>query len=415
LGALIDKLNRNPDDVDALIRCGVFFMREARSQKNPTEWTEVAKAELERAVRLDPTNFYARHNYGQALFQNGDLKPLEGDAARFNPQAAAARTGSPNMHQAVEQFTAAIELNPNSARSFMGRGFAYMMLDDAANAQKDLDEALKLDPGLRREIEPERAAIAQKRQRNATCSANGEEYVRAASGSQVQADVFARNPTRAAPALKSMAENYEKAAELGNPRALFELRHMYESGRGVPPDRQKAAELYERAAACSVGEAELHLAIFHQEGVVYPKNYADAKALYERAVDHGSAEAADHLGYYALFGWGGQRDVNTAVYWYTTAWNMKRKRSAVGPSAEDDLSLYKALAIRQNPNIKSQQEFDAETAKCQAKGLEEYHEGIREMLANQTARARQHFAHCIIPGVSGGQGTRTCANGEVPH
>jgi TPR repeat protein len=412
---LIDKLNRNPDDVDSLIRCGVFFMREARYQKNPQQWTEVAKTELEHAVRLDPNNFYARHNYGQALFQNGDLQPLEGDTARFNPQAAAARTGSPNMHLAIEQFTAAIQLNPNSARSYMGRGVAYLVLGEDARAQKDFDEALQRDPSLRKELETERAAIAGKKQHDVACSANGEEYMRAARGSQVQANVFVHNPARAAPALASMAENYQKAADLGNPRAWFELGHMYESGRGLPQDRAKAAQLYERAAACGVGEAELHLAIFHQEGVVYPKSYADAKALYQSAADHGSAEAADHLGYYALFGWGGPRDVKAAIDWYFTAWDMKSKRSAVGPSGEDDLSLYKALAIRQNPNIRTQEEFDAETVKCQDKGLQQFHEAMRDMLANQAVLARRHFAHCIIPGVPGGQGQRTCAFSEAPH
>jgi tetratricopeptide (TPR) repeat protein len=105
-----------------------------------------AAKDLELAIRLDPNNFYARHNYAQAAFQAGDVG-----------------TDQPNMRLAVIQFTKAIQLNPKSARSYMGRGWAYQMLNDSARMQADYDMALRLDASLRAVLLEESNGIAQKR------------------------------------------------------------------------------------------------------------------------------------------------------------------------------------------------------------------------------------------------------------
>ncbi len=43
---------------------------------------------------------------------------------------------------------------------------------------------------------------------------------------------------------------YQKAADQGFSRALFDLGTLYEQGQGVEKDRMKALNLYRRAWAC---------------------------------------------------------------------------------------------------------------------------------------------------------------------
>jgi tetratricopeptide (TPR) repeat protein len=78
-------------------------------------------------------------------------------------QAGDVGAAQPIMHLAVIQFTKAIALRPNSARSYMGRGWAYLMLNDGAHAQADFRKALRLDPGLRNQLVTEAKAILEKK------------------------------------------------------------------------------------------------------------------------------------------------------------------------------------------------------------------------------------------------------------
>jgi tetratricopeptide (TPR) repeat protein len=48
---------------------------------------------------------------------------------------------------ALHEWTAAIGCDPNNSRSFLGRGFANMMLKKSDEALSDFDMAIKLDPG----------------------------------------------------------------------------------------------------------------------------------------------------------------------------------------------------------------------------------------------------------------------------
>jgi TPR repeat protein len=389
LGTLIDRLKRNPNDVDSLIRCGVFFMQEAPNHLDSfSNWMAVSKYELARAVSLEPNNFYARHNYGQALFQGGDLKPLEGDAARFNPQAAAERASHPNMRLAVAEFTSAIEINPRSARSYMGRGFAYLMLGDSSNAQQDFDQALRLDPTLRHDLETEAAAISPRKTEIAQChESSGEEYMRLAITAELKVGTSNLATTvlgsllpvpkpdsgsdrRFAQFAKAMFTNYEKAAEAGNSTANAKLGEMYEGGRYVPQDFRQAADRYERAAACHFVYAEYRLATFHEQGVVYPKSYEEAAQLFQRAADDGqnspagslnrivAGDAYSSLALYAWRGRTGPRDVSQAVVLFS-------KASSLGSSMGTDDHYY-AVALRKNPNITDLKQLQAEADKLEA-------------------------------------------------
>jgi tetratricopeptide (TPR) repeat protein len=139
-------LARNPRDVDALNMRGALEVKAALHNPYSFFWLYQAAKDLEQVLQKEPNNFFARHNYGQAAFLTGDVG-----------------TDQPNMRLAVIQFTKAIELNPRSARSFMGRGWAYQMLNDPARANADYQKALQLDPSLRADLVDEANGIDQKR------------------------------------------------------------------------------------------------------------------------------------------------------------------------------------------------------------------------------------------------------------
>ena len=48
--------------------------------------------------------------------------------------------------EAIEEFNAALQESPDFTQALNARGFAYVLTRAWANALKDLDEALRLDP-----------------------------------------------------------------------------------------------------------------------------------------------------------------------------------------------------------------------------------------------------------------------------
>lgn len=139
-------LQHNPNDGNALVLRGYAALSASGQSMYKIFWLHFAAKNLERAIQLDPNNFYARHNYAETCFQTGDQSDAQ-----------------PVMHLAVAQFTKAIQLKPDSARSYMGRGWAYLMLDDQPHAQADFRRALQLDPQLQPELQKEASAIQYRR------------------------------------------------------------------------------------------------------------------------------------------------------------------------------------------------------------------------------------------------------------
>lgn len=135
-----DALRRNPKDEDALVNRGVYGLRLARTSRYDTFLVWLAAKDLEAAIKLDPGDFAAWHNYG-------DVNYTAGDDWMHNDHS--------NARRAVDAFNHAIRLNPKSARSYMGRGWAYYEMNDQANANADFQKALQLDPTLRADIQKE--------------------------------------------------------------------------------------------------------------------------------------------------------------------------------------------------------------------------------------------------------------------
>ena len=124
------------------------------AKKGPyrTYWQWLAAKDLEAAVQINPKDFYAWHNYGDLNYSAGDFWMLNDHS---------------NAKRSVTAFSRAIALNPKSARSYMGRGWAYLTMDDSAHANADFLAALQLDPSLRPSLEKEIANIRERKAQEA--------------------------------------------------------------------------------------------------------------------------------------------------------------------------------------------------------------------------------------------------------
>jgi tetratricopeptide (TPR) repeat protein len=146
LNTLSAKIEKNPKDIDARNERAAYALGAAAKSRYQFFWVYAAAKDLEIVLAKQPNNWVARHNYGDAAYRMGDMG-----------------TDQSVMRLSVFQFTKAIELNPKSARSYMGRGWAYGMLNDEAHANADYKKALQLDPTLRAELERTAQGNARKR------------------------------------------------------------------------------------------------------------------------------------------------------------------------------------------------------------------------------------------------------------
>lgn len=134
------QIKTNPRNVNALDNRAMISMQFSQQGTYRSQWTYLASKDLERALQLDPRDFYAWHNYGELNYQAGDLWMAKDHS---------------NALRAAEAFSKAIQINPKSARSYMGRGWALLAAGDRKRADQDFGAALKLDPSLRPSLERE--------------------------------------------------------------------------------------------------------------------------------------------------------------------------------------------------------------------------------------------------------------------
>ncbi|MGK7945718.1 MAG: tetratricopeptide repeat protein [Microcystaceae cyanobacterium] len=100
----------------------------------------------------------AEEVYQQALekAKKGDFKAALTDfdqVIQLNPQSAEAYNGRGNTYfvldkqqEAIKDYTKAIKLNPQLARSYYNRAYAYYRLGDTQKAIKDYNQAIELNP-----------------------------------------------------------------------------------------------------------------------------------------------------------------------------------------------------------------------------------------------------------------------------
>ncbi len=148
-GALIDTLKDQPQAQAApLVNRGATYWY--------IDKTDLALADFDRAIALDPNNARAFHERSNAYRSIGHLdKALAdaNDAVRIdhaNAQGFDYRGNVFNNNRqydrAIADYNEAIRLKPDDAQTYMDRGVASYFKNDYAAAIGDFDQAIKLDP-----------------------------------------------------------------------------------------------------------------------------------------------------------------------------------------------------------------------------------------------------------------------------
>jgi len=89
---------------------------------------------------------------------------------------------------------------------------------------------------------------------------------------------------------------YRALAEHEDPRAMYRLGRLHETGEIVERDAATAAEWYRRAAEAGHADAAFRLGQLHQRGALGGVDLAEAARWYELAADTGHPEATHNLG-----------------------------------------------------------------------------------------------------------------------
>ena len=113
------------------------------------------------------------------------------------------------------------------------------------------------------------------------------------------------------------ASLFRKAADKGVSPAFYGLGYHYELGQGVPQDWGEAAKWYQKAG--DNGNADGYAAIANHYGMSNPPNYAEAAKWSQKAVQGGSACGSLQLGWHYLNGAGINKDPVVAKRYYEVA------------------------------------------------------------------------------------------------
>lgn len=112
---------------------------------------------------------------------------------------------------------------------------------------------------------------------------------------------------------------FRQLAEMGNPRAQFNLGFMYANGRGVPTDFAEAMKWYRLAADQGFAAAQHNLGIMYANGQNVATDHVEAVKWYRLAANQGFAKAQNELGYDYAQGRGVPKDYDQALKWYRMA------------------------------------------------------------------------------------------------
>lgn len=127
--------------------------------------------------------------------------------------------------------------------------------------------------------------------------------------------------------LQEATDNYQIAAEKGDPNAQVKLGIMYYDGSGVPKNTKQAVYWSLKSAAQNVKEALFIVGLMYQNGYYVKKNNAKALEYYKRSAAQGYAEAQFQLGLMHEEGKDVTKNLDEAVKYYTLAADQDDKNA----------------------------------------------------------------------------------------
>ena len=127
---------------------------------------------------------------------------------------------------------------------------------------------------------------------------------------------------------------FERAANLGNVKAIMKLGYAYHFGQGVPQDAYKAHEYWLKAInhpewntipAKDRGEIYFNLGIDYVESKGVTQDYYKAMEYYSKAADLGDAKAMFNIGVVYFKGQGAPQDYHKAKEYFGKACNNRNQ------------------------------------------------------------------------------------------
>ncbi|POM80034.1 Hypothetical protein PHPALM_2179 [Phytophthora palmivora] len=125
---------------------------------------------------------------------------------------------------------------------------------------------------------------------------------------------------------RGVSEDVDRAVELlqdaansGSAYARFHLGVMHEYGRGVVQDLAKAAKLYQQASEQQISDAFYYLGLMYLQGRGVERSFKRARENFQQAADLGSAQAMYAMGQMHVHGQGSAVDYSLALYWLKRA------------------------------------------------------------------------------------------------
>lgn len=144
----------------------------------------------------------------------------------------------------------------------------------------------------------------------------------------------------------------QKAADRRSPQGEHFLALMYEYGRGVPQDFQKAAMYYKRAAEQHNVESMYNLALMYMFGRGVSQDFNMALPLLQKAAKNNHAPSIYYLGVLKMNGHGTSVDYEEALGWFEKAAILDDFRiSAIAADAHKELSSLLAEAKQVNDRL----------------------------------------------------------------
>lgn len=154
--------------------------------------------------------------------------------------------------------------------------------------------------------------------------------------------------------------SYEKAAEKGDPMGVYNEALMYEYGKGVPVDYQKAKILYTEAAGKGVDEAMNQLGGIYFYGLGQPRDVQQSLSWYKKSAALGNSNALYQLGLLSETGVATKLDFAEALKYYKESSEKGNEKAmlalarmyhyglGIGKDLKKSASLYEKLANVQN-------------------------------------------------------------------
>ena len=137
-----------------------------------------------------------------------------------------------------------------------------------------------------------------------------------------------------------VAENLQKLSESGNLKAMLQLAELFDAGRGVGRNPQRAFNLVQQAAKHGHVESQHALGTRYLNGLGVTVDIAAALKWFKAAADHGLPEASMSLGYlYEHPRRNSDPDFQQAANWYRQA----TERYLMAKQVDDAGAAFKAL------------------------------------------------------------------------